>query len=242
MGRDFLKRFKSTEFDWENSRVRLGESWLSTEASFWGGQVLSRAGAVNRILSKTKELTQGGRWNINLELTALQRSVMESLLDEFPMSWPRTPRGQRKLTRWNTVSSLVKARCTRVSPWAEQEINTQIKQMLENSFIRPSISPWASKVILVEKKDGSIRFAVNYRWFKRSNKERLVSHTRNERYFGQLLGSEYFSTLYGASAYWCVPILGRRIKKRSHLSRPGVNSNFASCPLACAMHHRPTRG
>ena len=37
LGRDFLKRFKSTEFDWENSRVRLGGSWLSTEASFWGG-------------------------------------------------------------------------------------------------------------------------------------------------------------------------------------------------------------
>ena len=32
LGRDFLKRFKSTEFDWENRRVRLGSQWLSTEA------------------------------------------------------------------------------------------------------------------------------------------------------------------------------------------------------------------
>ena len=33
LGRDFLRRFRSTEFDWNNHRVRLGQHWLSTEIS-----------------------------------------------------------------------------------------------------------------------------------------------------------------------------------------------------------------
>ena len=60
-------------------------------------------------------------------------------------------------------SRAVKAKYSRVDPKSEQEIDRQVKQMLSNGVVRPSSSPWASRVILVQKKDGAKRFVVDFR-------------------------------------------------------------------------------
>ena len=39
----------------------------------------------------------------------------------------------------------------------------QVQQMLASDVIRPSNSPWASPVVMVKKKDGSLRFCVDFR-------------------------------------------------------------------------------
>lgn len=43
----------------------------------------------------------------------------------------------------------------RYSPLQKNEIESQLKQMLQNGIIRPSTSPFASPVLLVKKKDGA---------------------------------------------------------------------------------------
>ena len=44
-----------------------------------------------------------------------------------------------------------------------EEIKKQIKELPDKGYIRPSSSPWESPVLLVEKKDGSLRMVVDYR-------------------------------------------------------------------------------
>ena len=44
-----------------------------------------------------------------------------------------------------------------------EEIKKQIKELFQKGYIRPSSSPWGALVLLVEKKDGSLRMVVDYR-------------------------------------------------------------------------------
>ena len=42
------------------------------------------------------------------------------------------------------------------------ELKKQLEELLEKQFIRPSVSPWGAPVLLVKKKDGSVRLYVDY--------------------------------------------------------------------------------
>ena len=46
----------------------------------------------------------------------------------------------------------------RQNPAVQREEMVQVQQMLASNIIRPSNSPWASPVVMVRKKDGSLRF------------------------------------------------------------------------------------
>lgn len=43
------------------------------------------------------------------------------------------------------------------------EMKKRLEDLLEKKFVRPSVSPWVALVLLMKKKDGSMRLCVNYR-------------------------------------------------------------------------------
>ena len=60
-------------------------------------------------------------------------------------------------------SQPINCRPYRYSPLQKDEIERQVKEMLQNGTVIPSVSPYASPVLLVKKKDGSWRFCIDYR-------------------------------------------------------------------------------
>ncbi|KAL0445153.1 UNVERIFIED_CONTAM: Transposon Tf2-11 polyprotein [Sesamum latifolium] len=51
----------------------------------------------------------------------------------------------------------------RMAPAELKELKSQLKELLERGFIRPSFSPWGAPVLFVRKKDGKIRMCIDYR-------------------------------------------------------------------------------
>lgn len=63
----------------------------------------------------------------------------------------------------DTGDATPKKQPTRRMPFAvRSEVARQLKEMQFNGVIQPSKSPWSSRVVLVQKKDGTLRFCVDY--------------------------------------------------------------------------------
>ena len=76
-----------------------------------------------------------------------------------------------------------------------EELMTQLKELLDKQFIRPSSSPWGAPVIFVEKKDGTQRMCVDYRSLNKVAIKNKYPLPRIEDLFDQLRGARVFSKI-----------------------------------------------
>lgn len=60
-------------------------------------------------------------------------------------------------------NKITQKRPYRVPPALRPEVEQQVKEMLRQKIIQPSSSPFCSPIVLVKKRDGKWRFAVDYR-------------------------------------------------------------------------------
>ncbi|MCI56435.1 RNA-directed DNA polymerase (Reverse transcriptase), partial [Trifolium medium] len=51
----------------------------------------------------------------------------------------------------------------RMSAAEFEKLKEQLEELLEKKFVRPSVSPWGAPMLLVKKKDGSMRLCIDYR-------------------------------------------------------------------------------
>ena len=94
----------------------------------------------------------------------------------------------------------------RIPPALFQEVREHLKEMLEVGAIRPSTSPFSSNVVVVRKKDGSIRFCVDYRRLNNRTIKDAQAIPKVEDTLHLLAGSKYFTKLDLCSGYWQVEL------------------------------------
>lgn len=89
----------------------------------------------------------------------------------------------------------VNAKPYRYSPQHKDEIERQAKEMLQSGLIVPSTSPFASPVLLIQKKDGTWRFCVDFRRLNDLTIKNRFPVPIIEEILEELAGSKYFAKL-----------------------------------------------
>ena len=94
----------------------------------------------------------------------------------------------------------------RISPAMIEEVREHIAEMLEADAIRPSQSPFSSNVVLVRKKDGSLRFCIDFHKLNLRTVKDAQAIPRIEDSLHLLVGSKYFTKLDLKAGYWQVEL------------------------------------
>ena len=109
------------------------------------------------------------------------------------------------------------------NPLAYRQIITdEVNDMLKKGIIRPSTSPWASPVVIVRKKDGTIRFCVDYRGLNAVTKKDSFPLPRIDDTLATLRGAIFFTTLDLQSGYWQIPMATKDIQKTAFSCHEGL--------------------
>ncbi|XP_073354821.1 uncharacterized protein [Aegilops tauschii subsp. strangulata] len=83
----------------------------------------------------------------------------------------------------------------RYTPEQKDEIEAQVKEMLEKGLITPSTSAFSSPVLLVKKKDQTWRFCVDYRHLNTITVKKTYPMPVIDELLDELAGSKWFSKL-----------------------------------------------
>ncbi|KAK8594305.1 hypothetical protein V6N13_126114 [Hibiscus sabdariffa] len=81
------------------------------------------------------------------------------------------------------------------------ELKTQLQELLDRGFIRPSTSPWGAPVLFVKKKDESLRMCIDYRKLNKMTVKNKYPLPRIDDLFDQLRGASVFSKIDLRSGY-----------------------------------------
>lgn len=144
-------------------------------------------------------------------LNAGQQCQLLKLLLEFQDIFSKEPQylGKTGLAKYeiNTGDAIPVRQHPRRPPLAQrEEAFKAVEDMQKQGIIEPSVSPWASPVVLVKKKDGSTRFCVDYRKLNDLMKKDSYPLPRIDSTLDELAGSTWFSTLDLKSGYWQVEV------------------------------------
>lgn len=118
----------------------------------------------------------------------------------------------------------IRQRFYRQSPHVNAEMNRQIEEMLSTGIIEESSSMWQSPVVMVKKKNGQLRFAVDYRKLNAVTKQFTFPLPRLEDVFDTIGSSQakLFSTLDLASGFWQIPMDSDTKHKSAFVTPSGV--------------------
>ncbi|CAF3989661.1 unnamed protein product, partial [Rotaria sordida] len=92
----------------------------------------------------------------------------------------------------------------RVSYKDEQIQRDEINKLLKQGIIEESTSPWSSPIVLVRKKDGTVRFCVDFRKLNNVTTKDAFPIPRIDDIFDHLSQAEYYTTIDFKSGYFQV--------------------------------------
>ena len=149
--------------------------------------------------------------------------VVREFIEVFPEELPGLPPSREisfKIELLPGTGPISKAPY-RMAPAELKELQTQLQELLDKGFIRPSHSPWGAPVLFVKKKDGTFRMCIDYRELNKVTIKNKYPLPRIDDLFDQLKGASVFSKIDLRSGYHQLRVKEDDIAKTAFRSRYG---------------------
>jgi len=117
-------------------------------------------------------------------------------------------------------------------------IDEYVQEMQDNGIIKPRIGfEWVSNIVLVRKKDGALRYCIDYSGLNAVTMKANYLLPRIDACHDSLRGNTYFSSLDMRSGYWQVPVREQDVDKTCFVTRKGI---FGFRVLPFGLYNAPS--
>lgn len=127
----------------------------------------------------------------------------------------------------------IKLRMRRTPACFVQEEEAHLKKMLEAGVIQESTSDWAAAPVLIRKRDGSVRWCIDYRALNNVTIKDVFPLPLVDDCLDTLAGNPWFSKLDANSAYWQIKLNEEDRYKTAFVTKYGlfehVKMGFGLC-------------
>lgn len=166
-------------------------------------------------------------FDVNQSLSRQQQKELKALLHQYKDCFSSSSRLRQTPLAKHRVITDEYARPLRQSPYRvsareREAIKQQVDEMLRDDIIQPSTSPWASPVVLVKKKDGTLRFCVDYRRLNNITKKDVYPLPRIDDALDRLYNAKYFSSMDLKTGYWQIEVDERDREKTAFITPDGL--------------------
>ena len=164
---------------------------------------------------------------IHDSVTSREKDQLEKILSDYSdcFSQSEADLGRTEVVkhRIDTGNSRpVKQILRRHPPVHIEEIDRHVQEMLSQDVIEVSQSPWSSNVVIVKKKDGSMRFCIDYRRLNDVTVKDSYPLPRINDCLDALGTGRYFSAFDLRSGYFQVAMEDEDKPKTSFVTRSGL--------------------
>jgi len=160
-------------------------------------------------------------------LTLNEKTAMRQLIRRYAdiFAHKTEPKGRTHLIEHNielTENQPIRQRAYKQALIEKEKTRKAINDLLDQGIIQPSCSPWSSPVVLIKKKNGEIRFCVDYRKLNAVTKRDNYPLPRIDDALDRLNGAKFFSSMDCDQAYYQVPVAPDDIEKTAFITPDGL--------------------
>lgn len=105
----------------------------------------------------------------------------------------------------------------------KENVAKELKEMEENGIIEPCSNEWSSPIVMVKKKDGSLRMCIDYRRLNAVTEEvETYPMPRVDKLIDRLSKARFISTLDLTKGYWQMPVAAQNRHKTAFVTPGGL--------------------
>ena len=127
--------------------------------------------------------------------------------------------------------SPIKQKMRRISPNLLTVVHAEVDRLLAEGIVEPSKSPWSSCPVIVPKKDGSIRFCIDYRQLNQITKKDAYPLPHMDSLLDNIGNAKYLSKIELRQAYHQI-LLEESSKEVTAFAIPGKGLSQRGSPAS----------